>query len=279
MFKQLRIEALKTTKTNSELLAQWKQVDRDRVIEQASGALAKEAVQKASLGLGLTGVLGVVGAAALPSTGSLSALLAGVGAATASGAVLPVVAVAALGAAVIGIAGLGIQAYMPVNYHRGVGAVNRMDRHLDVNASIDADGKDGSIGLKNWLQGAKNLAAKSVQEFADSVGFGVETGPLPMAVDPLDDIMGRYKAISKANGGLGDVQEPNKESGQYMGRVVVENSHFMIMAVGRNSIRFKQSELPRGMEAQAGKALSIVFKDGLAVERRQAAAIDGGVGR
>lgn len=165
----LRSEAERISGANAELLAD--SLKKNKIAYEYSGSAAKDKVLNTGLGLGTGGAIGIMGmilsnpAATINSSGFLingSNILASLGVVTVGvSTVLPVTAVIAFGASIVGIATIGVGIMMKENLDKG--------DEFDVAAMMNDRSALNKLGRENpgigdWLSGAKNLVVKSIQE-------------------------------------------------------------------------------------------------------------------
>lgn len=279
----LRDAAQATTPTNAQLLAEWHKTDAQyKYAQKVSGEKAREKGEILSAGLGLVGLLGMIGVAASNQSlgiatshvslalgasvlSGVGATLAGLGTVAIGGVVLPVATIATLGASVIGVVGLAISACRPVDQAKGQAAARDKATDIVVNGVFDPAGRSGDIEVGNWITGAKNMIGSSVDRFVKASILGAVKDNALITANSFDKIMNQFEAEIEAKGGSYGAKWPDKESGQYNGKLLAENAQFILMNTGRNAVLFSRSALPSGLAIKKDDCLNVKYKGGVAI--------------
>lgn len=262
---RLRAEAEKTTKTNAELLAEWSCSDFNKVVAVESGRTIQDRGTVAGAALAGSGVLGVLGLVGTGAT-SITAIAASMSIGAVCTAALPVAAIVALGAVVTGSVVMWLSQARDIDVGKGFDAAHERDAALKYGASVNGDGHDGKIGLKNWVKGAKSLVGCLLRE--QFAGAQVDRSQVARVQgelngsDAYDDIVNKAADSLKAKGVVGVVRDANQNSGSYVGTVVAKNDEFVAVDIGKNHFVVMPNAISIA-QFEVGKMIDVKFKNGV----------------
>lgn len=164
VIERLRVEAQKTTATNAELLAEWHSelAATDEAVEQLPDNLSKAGITTFLAGMaGIAATAESYHAVVIGTAVFAERAIIGLGSVVAGVNTIPVAGLIAFGAAVVGVVALATGQVMAA-MNKGI---SRDDEALlEINARCDAGGRDGKIGLMNWVDGAKSVATTMIRE-------------------------------------------------------------------------------------------------------------------